>query len=471
MTTTTASAALPEPDTTVAWTSQWPSAIASYALMLVATISGVLLVILARRHSPTAVVLVILATVACGGIAWSERRTARLKLAPVVVAILIVFGVGVARPPRTSSDLWSYTMYGRIVSVHGESPYKKLPIDFPTDPLFKRVNPVWRRRASVFGPAYIAFAAGGTALAGDSRLGSRLFFQISAAIGAGAVLLLVWRRTRSPAALAWLGLHPVFGAVVNGGHNDIFVALGILIAAALVTRRRGWAAGFVIGFVALMKLTVLLALAGIVLWAWRQRERRVAVTCAITAGAMVVVGYLPILASAVHVLRGADKTVTPASLWNPLAAALVGHNAGRDLAHPLAPNATLAAIDVGALLTVAIVAVVLGWRATRRPRPDLTIGVTTASYTVAAEYALPWYAVWALPLLTERRPSLFAWIVWIQAAVMLAAVRLPLHPNTSMLDTIVRGTLTYAAPIACFIAFVVAGLLATRSPPPEPKVV
>jgi len=410
-----------------------------------------------------AVVLVFLATAACAGIAWKERKTARLKLVPVVVAIVVVFGVGVARPPRTSSDLWSYTMYGRIVSAHGESPYDKTPNDFRSDPLFKRVNPVWRHRASVFGPVYIAFAAGGTALAGASR------FQISAALAAFAVLWIVWRRTRSPSAIAWLGLHPVFGAVVNGGHNDIFVGLGVLAAAALVTRRRGWAAGAVIGFVALMKLTVLLALAGIVLWAWRQRERRVAVTSAITAGAVVVLGYLPILGSAMHVLRGADKTVTPASLWNPLAAALIGHNAGRDLAHPLAPNATLAAIDAVALATVATVAVWLGWRAARRPTPDLSIGATTASYTMAAEYALPWYAIWALPLLTERRPSFFAWVVWVQAAVMLAAVRMPLHPNPSVLDTTVRGTLTYAAPIACFVAFVVAGVLATRAATPAPQ--
>jgi hypothetical protein len=169
-----------------------------------------------------------------------------------------------------------------------------------------------------------------------------------------------------------------------------------------------------------------------------------------------------------HVLRGADKTVTPASLWNPLAAVLIGHNAGRDLAHPLAPNATLAAIDVAALATVATIAVWLGWRAARRPRPDLSIGATSASYTMAAEYALPWYAIWALPLLTERRPSFFAWVVWVQAAVMLAAVRLPLHPDPSVLDTVVRGILTYAAPIVCFVAFVVAGVLATRNAPREP---
>ena len=336
------------------------SVVLAYTLVTVAAGSGVLLTLFARRHSAQGVVLVVVATLACGGIAWTERNHPRLKLVPVVAAIAIVFGAAVERGPRTSSDLWSYTMYGRIVSAHGESPYEKLPIEFRSDPLFKQVNPIWRRRGSVFGPAYVAFAAGGTALAGASALGNRLFFQLSTALAGGAVLWLVWRRTRSPSALAWLGLHPVFGAVVNGGHNDIFVGLGILIAAALVTRRRGWAAGVVIGIVALMKLTVLLALGGIVLWAWRQRERRLAVRASIAAGAMVLIGYLPILSSAMHILRGADKTVTPESLWNPLAAVLIGHNAGRDLAHPLAPNATLTAIDYASLATVAILALILG---------------------------------------------------------------------------------------------------------------
>jgi hypothetical protein len=194
------------------------------------------------------------------------------------------------------------------------------------------------------------------------------------------------------------------------------------------------------------------------------------VTASLAAGAMVVVGYLPILSSAMRVLRGADKTVTPASLWNPLAAVLVGHNGGRDLAHPLAPNATLTAIDYASLALVAMVAISLGWRAARRRRPELAIATTTAAYPIAAEYALPWYAVWALPLLTERRPSAFAWVVWIQASVMLAAVRMPLHPDPSLLDTTVRGTLTYAAPIACLVAFVIIGMLATRPNTSEPAV-
>ena len=433
-----------------------------YGLLLTGTLAGVLALEVARRHSPLGVACVTLAVVAIGLLAWTEQRAARLGVVVVVAAIAIVFGAALAAPTRSSADLWSYTIYGRIVSAHGESPYEKLPVEFRSDPLFKRVSPVWRHRGSVFGPLYVAFAAAGTAVTGTSATANRLFFQVTAALAAAAMLWLIWRRTRSPGALIWLGLNPVFADAVNGGHNDIFVGLGILAAAMLTTKRRGWLAGLVIGLVALMKLTVLLALVGVVLWAWRQRAVRVAVTAVLSASITILLGYAPFLSSAANVLSGADKTVTPGSLWNPLAALLLGHNSWRDVAHPLAPNSTLTGIAAAGLTTVAVVGIVLGWRAATRRRADTAVGVTVASYTVAAEYTFPWYAMWALPVLTERKASALAWIVWFQAAVMLAAWRLPLQPDPSVLDTVVRGTLTYAAPIGCFIAFVVVGLRTLR---------
>src|ERR1700730_2023608 len=139
-----------------------------------------------------------------------------------------------------------------MVSVHGASRYDKLPVDFRSDPFFARVSPRWQHRGSVYGPVFVGFAAAGTALAGDSPLATPLFFQLSAAAAAIAVLWLIWRRPRSPAALAWLGLHPLLGPViVNGGHNDIAIGLAVLVAAMLIRRRHAWAAGVVIGAAAL----------------------------------------------------------------------------------------------------------------------------------------------------------------------------------------------------------------------------
>ena len=338
--------------------------------LIVAVASSTLLVALAPRHSPSAVVLVGTSTLACGAISVLERRRPRLGAAPMVAAIALVFAVAVITPPRTSNDLWSYTMYGRTVTVHSASPYNHPPSDFPSDPFLPHVSRIWRNRASVFGPAFVGLAATGTALAGDSVLANRLFFQMTAMLAAAASLAIVWRKTRSPAALAWLGLHPVFGAIaINGGHIDVLIGLGILVAALLASRQRAVLCGVVIGIAALMKLTALLALVGVVLWAWRRRNSRLAGGAVIAAGATVVLGYVPVFASASRVLDTADRTVTLASVWNPLAEVLLGHDAGRRIAHPLTPNSSLTAVFYLSLALVATLALFVGWRAAaNRPR-------------------------------------------------------------------------------------------------------
>ena len=215
--------------------------IARLALLTVCVTSTVVLVAVGARHSSVSVLYVLVATATCGTLAVLEHRRRVLGPHVVVAAIAVVFAVAVLVPPRTSNDLWSYTMYGRIVTVHGASPYSHVPHDFTSDPFLTRVSPIWRHRGSVFGPLWVGWSAVGTSVAGDSALASRLFFQLTAAAVAAAILLVVWRRTRSPAALIWLGLQPVFGAMaVNGGHNDLVVGLAILAAAlAAVPAQRG----------------------------------------------------------------------------------------------------------------------------------------------------------------------------------------------------------------------------------------
>jgi hypothetical protein len=417
---------------------------------------SVLLVALAPRHSPMAIGFVAAATGACAIVSVLEARRPRLRGRHVAVAVLVVLGVAVAVPPRTSNDLWSYTMYGRIVTAHDASPYDKVPSDFRSDPFVARVSPIWRHRGSVFGPVWTGYEAGATAVAGDSPLVSRLAFQLAAAAAVAGLLALVWRRTRSPAALVWLGLHPVVAVAVNGGHNDVWVGLGILAAALLANRRRVVAAGVVLGLVALVKLGALLALAGLVAWLLHRREvRRAGLLAGATAGVLVV-GYAPIVAGAAHVLGNADHTVTSGSLWNPLAEVLVGRDAGRALANPLAPNSTLDAIFTASLGLVAVLAVFAVWWRRRAPGPAPVVASGAAAYPVAAGYTLPWYGIWALPSFATRRPTRTAWVVWLQAAFLLAALKLPVHASGSLLDETFRGLLSYVAPAGFLLAFVVA---------------
>jgi hypothetical protein len=205
----------------------------------------------------------------------------------------------------------------------------------------------------------------------------------------------------------------------------------------------------------LIKLSAGLALVGVVLWSWRHRQTRRAVTVVVAASSVAVVGYLPVLADASNVLGGADKTVTKASAWNLLVDQILHHDAGRNVPDPLAPNSTLTAVFYISAATVLLLALVLGSRAARHRRPEPAVGVAVASYPMAAEYTFPWYAIWAVPLFAERRVSTLGWIVWLQSILMLAALRLSDRVTGSAAHTAVRIALTMIAPIGLLIAFVV----------------
>ncbi len=426
-------------------------------VLLVVAVAALVATIGAPRHGIPSTLVVVVATLAAGLFAWFEYRQPRVGIRPVAAAVGIVLLAAVIIGPESSNDVWSYTMYGRMVSVHNASPYDHVPADFPHDPFDRRVSPIWQHRGSVYGPAFVAYAAAVTWLAGNSVLVDRLLFQLGAALAVVLALALVWRRTRSPAAVAWLGLNPVFGAiVVNSGQIDAFIGLAIFVAAVLLAERRGVAAGLAIAVAALVKITSLLALAGMVFWAWRHKEWRLANVTVLSAGITIAVVYLPFIAGQTHVLSGADHMVTPGSPWNLPAQLLVGKDAGRDLTARMLPNSTLGVLFDLSLVLVVVLALAVGWRWGRARGPEPATGAATASYAIAAEYTLPWYAAWALPVLADRRPTTLAWVIWIQAAVLLAAWKLPTHHTGSIADTVLRGTFAYALPIVVLVAYVAA---------------
>ena len=128
--------------------------------------------------------------------------------------------------------------------------------------------------------------------------------------------MLIWRRTRSPAALLLLGLQPtIVLTAVNGGHNDVLVG-GMLLGAALLAGRRQLAlAGAVVGVAVLVKITAGLALLGLVLWLLRRRDWRAAVTAGVPAVAVAVTGYAIAGRAALTALAANTSTISRASLW------------------------------------------------------------------------------------------------------------------------------------------------------------
>src|SRR5439155_18931353 len=167
-----------------------------------------------------------------------------------------------------------YAMYGRMVAHHQVSPYRHAAAEFPHDPWAGKVPHGWRQTRSVYGPLFTGVSAAAMVPVGDSFLAGRLFFQLLAAAGVVGCLWLLERRARSAAALALLALNPVvIVSVVNGGHNDALVGLGVL-GGVLLAERRPLVAGLVLGAAALIKAAALLPLAVVAVWVWRRRGWR-----------------------------------------------------------------------------------------------------------------------------------------------------------------------------------------------------
>jgi hypothetical protein len=204
--------------------------------LLVAVAAGAAFLVLQPVDSRALdVVLVVVAGVAGYRAVYDPRVTVR----HAVAAIGVLVALAVVQPPVASHDVWSYLSYGRMVSVHHASPYTHVPADFPHDPFFHLVGHTWRHTPSMYGPAFAAVAGAAAWFSGSSVLVGRLCFQLLSAGALGAILLLVWRRTRHPGALLAVGLNPVLVLfTVHEGHNDVLLGLAILGAVLLAERER-----------------------------------------------------------------------------------------------------------------------------------------------------------------------------------------------------------------------------------------
>ena len=378
---------------------------ATILVALAAFAIGVLLV--ADRSAPIGVSMMalLIPPVAWISLARDETRGARVDVRLVVALIAILMVLAVVLPPRSSRDVWSYVMYGRMVSEHSASPYSHVPGDFPHDPFLQQVGSGWRHTSSVYGPVFIAVSAVGSGIAGDSTLAARLFQQLLAAGAVSAALVLVWRHSRSPAALALLGLNPIMiGSIVNGGHNDALVGLGVLAATLLTMRRRVFAAGAVLALAVLIKVTALLALPALVLWTGFHFGRRSWLRLMITTAGLVTAGYAVAGPEALRALNTNRALLSRASLWQL---------APRSLAPALGMSRSgwLGLLSMISLTAIGIVVLATAWWRRKDLDPVSTVALALGAFLVIAVYVLPWYVAWMLPVACiVRRPMMRAFV-------------------------------------------------------------
>jgi len=392
----------------------------SYALLLASV--GVTVAVLSERHVrelDELAGLMLLATLLLGLVVGLGWRRLVIGLPPALdrSVVLVLCGavllLAATGPVRRSHDLWSYTMYGREVSVHHVDPYTHVPSEFPQDPFLAQVAPRWRSTPSVYGPLFTAYSAVSTRLAGDSERANRLAFQGLAGLAVMAALLVLARRKTDPVALACLGLHPlVVVYAVGGGHNDPLVGLGVLVGVLLCRSRRALAAGVVIGLAALVKIVAALVIPGLVVWLWCHADRsrrRDAVRTAAAFGTVVVAGYaLAGGVTALGPLRAASRNVGWASFWSPVARTFSGT--------PVAAH-----ISTLAVASVLAVAALLVARHRHDHGPEVLVMAILLVYQLCSAYVLIWYLLWVLPLAMLRWRTLTGQALLAYATVILFA--------------------------------------------------
>ena len=334
--------------------------------------------------------------------AFRGRMGIGLVVAVVLAGHLLVLFV----PLLFSRDVYSYTYYGRIAALHGGNPYVETPLDHSDDPLWDYVGPKWVDTPSVYGPAWTSLSTVSARALPDPATQVTVYRSLAVLASLATCLAIAWVvRARSPDRLAFavaaFGANPVvlFHAVASG-HNDLLVALAIVVALGLALKEREpWAAA-VLALGALVKATALVPLVLLIVWAVARRpagERRRTLLVLLAVPAAIAVAF------AVPFFTWRDPSLGMARLAT--------HEGW--LAPSMAFSRVLEFLTVDALaivprvvfavvLVVALVRLAQGVAARGAALPPVGVaaswGWALVLFTLLGPVLLPWYVTWSLPL-------------------------------------------------------------------------
>jgi hypothetical protein len=286
-------------------------------------------------------------------------------------------------PLLLSTDAWTYWEYGWIAN-HGGNPYTEPPEDFPENPAFEYAGADWRDTTSVYGPAFTLASQPVAAVAGDSADAAAWIFKtLAAAAAAGAALLSAFLARARAFAAAFVGWNPLLAIhLAGGGHNDAWIAAGVVGALAFAVAGRRRAAGVVWALAILVKWipVVFLALRVLEPGGWRRSLGGLAL-----AGAALVVAVAATAQWGLHWLTA----------FGPLAA-----NAGTETSYALPRRLEQLGVPdaVAFALAVAVLAGGLLWLARVARRGRARLAPAAVLLLLTTPWLAAWYAAWAVPL-------------------------------------------------------------------------
>jgi len=343
-----------------------------------------------------------------------------------------------ALPLLFSRDVYSYSLYGRIASIHHGNPYVDLPLNYPTDQMFALTGPAWKDTPAVYGPLFTLYSSLLTKLIASTR-GLIFAFKLTSVGASIATLFLVKRvsekarPSRAVFAVVLFGWNPVvlFHSVASG-HNDLYVALAVAGALALLYARRDLAATAVLTLGVLVKASAALPLLVLLIVVVARAQpgsklREFAKHAGLAAGLSLLF--------AAPFLQSSDPTLGMANLSTHTGWLAPSKLFGRTLQHWIEPRYGAAlgrAVAAGVRLAFAAVmltALVFIIRATVRRAGDLSPAAQGAVWgwalfllTLCGPVLLPWYIVWTLPVAwtLPRVPRLA--LVWLSGLLAISEV-------------------------------------------------
>jgi hypothetical protein len=386
-------------------------------LLALATAACTGTVLLTRKSAPPAIVVTLILLAALGSIELARREARRPgSIRPIAAAITALYSLAVIRPPRFATDIWSYAMVGRVLVAHHLNPYRRSPASVSPDPILHLLHNTWRYGTTPYGPLFVVQSSLVSLVSGSHPLAYRVIFQLTAAVAIGVALWLLWRETHSTAAVALVGLNPeIAGSIINGGHNDSFVALGLLGIVLLLARGRSRPAGWLLAALVLVKVSIGFAVIPLVVWTATRYGKRGLLTM-VGPSVVVAAPVMLLLPGALHSVTNANGgVVTRLAIWNiPARVSWLG------LTNQ--PGVNFATAGMVLAFAIGGYGAVIG---RREPDPGRGAAIGAAAWLVASGYVLAWYTVLAL-LVAALRPTdrLARWIA-LQGGIVTAAFLIP----------------------------------------------
>jgi Glycosyltransferase family 87 len=337
--------------------------------------------------------------------AVSIDRRRHLVWAGIVIAVA---GFALA-PVLFSHDVYSYVDYARLGVVHGLDPYIHPPSTAAHDPVY--FNVTWKEATSAYGPL---FTLATYPLAWLPVAAAVAVLKATAALSVLATAVLIARLAPArgvaplPAA-AFVALNPlVLLHVVGGAHNDglAMLAATVAVAAMLSAREASGGAAFVAAFA--IKAPAAIAAPFALLATARTRNHPPAGLKRLAYGRSRPIGRM-LLGGAVAVLA-IGAAAYAAFGWHWLdAVGFAGESQSRS-SHLSVPSTAarltglnLSAVRAGALALYAILVAYLLAQTWRGHDWLRCAAWASLGLLLATTWLLPWYLIWALPLVALSR--------------------------------------------------------------------